>query len=137
MTHRTEPTLPATEPQWLRFALLILLVEKVLQHVFVSFAFYFDWMNIASTVVVDPTMLLVLGTIAAILYGIALWGLVVRRHWAANLVLGLALFDIVGEFVAQGTLAITINVSFLVAIALFVLTLLYKHRMVVGSRKDA
>jgi hypothetical protein len=123
--------------QALRYVLLILLVEKVIQHIVVSFAFYFDWMNIAATVVVDPKVLLVLGMLLVILYCIAFWGIAIRRRWAANLVLVLALFDIVGEFVAQGTLAITINVSFLVAIALFLLTLLYRGRVSTGRREVA
>ena len=103
-----------TASRWLRYGLLILLGEKVIWHLFVSLARSFDWMNIASTVAVDPTILVVLG-----------------------LVLGLALFDVVGEFVAQVTFAIAMTVSFLVAITPLLLTLLYRHWAAQSERNAA
>ncbi len=48
-----------------------------------------------------------------------------RVAWLLTL---LALVDIVGEFVAQGTLAINITVSFLTAIAVLVTTRIGYHR---------
>jgi hypothetical protein len=110
-------------PRWLRYTLILLLAEKVIQHIFVSLALWFDWLGIAATVVVSPTVLAVLGSIAAALFALALWGVLRRRKWAYGLTAGLAVVDIAGEFVAQGTLAITLNVSFLVAIALLMLVL--------------
>jgi hypothetical protein len=52
-----------------------------------------------------------------------------RRPWAINLIAALALFDIVGEFVAQGTIGIVITVSFLVAILVLILALTYCYRL--------
>ena len=71
---------------------------------------------------------MVAGGVVALLFALALWGLVKERGWATNLVIGLALFDIIGEFVAQGTLGIMITVSFIVATVLLVLGVLHKRQ---------
>ncbi len=113
---------------WLRYILIALLAEKVIQHVAVTAAFYFNWNNIGSTVAVSPTILMVSGAVVAVLYAVALWAVSGRRAWATKLVIGLALFDIIGEMVAQGTVIIVINVSFLVATALLILALLARGR---------
>ena len=122
MTQLTNPHPSArTATPWLRYALILLLAEKIVQHVFVTLAFWFNWQNIAATVVVNATILTVLGALAAVLYALALWGALHDKKWASLLAGGMALFDIVGEFAAQGTLAIQLNVSFLVAVLLLVL----------------
>ncbi len=113
---------------WLRYTLLVLLAEKVTQHVFVTLAFYFDWGGIRATVAVSPTALMFAGAVLAVLFALALWAALRRRAWAIKLVAALALCDIIGEFVAQGTLFIVITVSFIVAIALLVLVLLARGR---------
>ena len=43
--------------------------------------------------------------------------------------MALALFDMIGEFVAQGTIGIQLNVSFLVATVLLVLCLLDRRSL--------
>jgi hypothetical protein len=43
-------------------------------------------------------------------------------------VIALALFDIIGEFVAQGKLDIMITVSFIVAIILLILASIYRQQ---------
>lgn len=113
---------------FLDYALLVLVVEKIVQHIFVSLAFYFNWADIASTVVVNPTILLVLGSIVAVLFCVAFWGTLRDRRWAINLVLGLALFDIIGEFIAQGTLMITVTISFIVACGLLVIAIMIMRK---------
>ena len=120
----------ATRPKstWVRHALIVLIIEKIIQHIVVTLAFFFNWKNIASTVAVSPSLLMVLGAIVALLFMLSLWGMITRRKWAVNLVIGLALFDIVGEFVAQGTLYIVITVSILVATILLILGLVYRRR---------
>jgi hypothetical protein len=112
---------------WLKYALMILVAEKIIQHIFVTVAFYFNWGAISASVVVNPSVLMILGAIVAILFLLSLWGLITQQKWAANLVIGLALFDLLGEFVAQGTVIIAITVSFVVATILLILSLLY-HR---------
>lgn len=114
---------------WLYFALLLLAVEKTVQHIVVTLAFYFNWEDIASTVVISPQLLMLAGAIVAILFAVGLWGLVRKQAWAVNLLMALAIFDLVGEFAAQGRLAITMTVSFLMALLLLVLCLVYRRQM--------
>ena len=113
---------------WVYFLLLTLVFEKIIQHIFVTLAFAFDWAQIRSTVAVNPDFLMVAGGVVVLLFALALWGLVKERGWATNLVIGLALFDIIGEFVAQGTLGIMLNVSFIVATVLLVLGVLHRRQ---------
>ncbi len=105
---------------WRRYILLALIVEKIIQHVVVTIAFATDLQGIRSTVVVNPELLMVGGAAVAVLFAVSLWGMVVRHKWAIDLVIALAVFDLVGEFVAQGRLGIVITVSFVVAAILFV-----------------
>ncbi len=51
-----------------------------------------------------------------------------RKTWAIRLVIAPALFDIMGEFVAQGKPGITITVSFLAATILLILSLVYRRQ---------
>jgi hypothetical protein len=113
--------------------MIALVFEKIIQHIFVTLAFYFNWGQIGSTVAVNPSILMILGAVVAVFFVISLWGLITQRKWAINLVIALALFDIFGEFVAQGTIMITINVSFLVATSLLILALVY-HRQEVKRK---
>ena len=108
--------------------LIILIVEKIIQHVTVTLALYFNWADIVSTVVISPTVLMILGAIIAVLFMIALFGIIKQQVWATNLVIALALFDIIGEFVAQGKLAIVITLSFIVAVFLLILALMYRSQ---------
>lgn len=118
---------------WVKVVTLVLVAEKIIQHTFVTMAFYFNWKDIRSTVAVSPDALMILGAIAAILFALSLWGLFRQKRWATGLIMGLALFDLVGEFVAQGRLDIVINVSFIVALILLFLSLMVRRR---GSRQE-
>jgi hypothetical protein len=113
---------------WLRIVLILLIIEKVIQHIFVTVAFFFDFKDIASTVAVNPAILMITGALIGTLFIVSLWGMLTDKSWAINLVIGLALFDIVGEFVAQGKIYIVCTVSFLAAILLLILSLIYKKR---------
>ena len=113
---------------WMYYALILLTVEKTTQHIVVTLAFYFNWRDIVSTVVVDPGILMFVGAIVAVLFGTSLSGLIWKQTWAVDAILYLALFDIIGEFVAQGTLVIFITVSFLVAVVLFLLAFTYRRQ---------
>lgn len=112
---------------WLKYILIALVFEKSIQHSIVTLALFFNWAAIRSTVAVAPSVLIVLGTIVAGLFGVSLWGIVTQQRWAINLVIALAIFDMIGEFVAQGTLSIAVTVSFLVATLLLGLALLYRR----------
>ena len=99
----------------------MLSVEKSVQHVFVTWAFAADRFEIREQVVVPYQPLLVVGGVSAVLFGLAALGIWHQRHWAPPLLVLLALVDIVGEFIAQGTLIVHIMVSFIVAWAIVVL----------------
>ena len=114
---------------WVKVVTLVLVAEKIIQHIFVTMAFYFNWKDIRSTVAVSPDALMILGAIAAILFALSLWGLLMHRKWSTGLIMGLALFDMVGEFVAQGRIDIVINVSFLMATLLLILSFPYRREL--------
>jgi hypothetical protein len=114
---------------WTRIVVIVLVCEKILQHTLVTVAFYKNWNGIRSTVAVNPDVLMVLGGIVAVLFVISLWGLITRRIWVTSLLIGLALFDIIGEFVAQGTIIIDLTVSFVVGIILLVFVLVLRRQM--------
>jgi len=117
---------------WLSVLLLLLLVEKVVQHIVVTYAFATDWGGIRASVALPYEIFMVAGAVLVPLFALATWWLLRRDPWARGLIIALALTDIVGEFVAQGRLFITINVSVLVATALLILALAYHPRR--GSR---
>jgi len=123
-------TVAAGQPKagWVKYALIALIIEKIIQHIVVTLAFFTNWRDIASTVAVSPSALMILGAIVALLFMLSLWGMITQKKWAVNLVMGLALFDIVGEFVAQGTLFIVVTVSILVATILLMLGLIRRRQ---------
>lgn len=101
--------------------LLILSAEKAVQHLFITWAFATDRFDLRAQVVPPYEILLVVGGIAAILFVVAAVGVWRQQRWAAHLLIGLALVDIFGEFIAQGTIMIHIVVSFIVAWAVLLL----------------
>jgi hypothetical protein len=112
---------------WLRLLLLLLLCEKVIQHGAVTIAFALDLAHLRARVAVDYRFFLFAGVALTILFALCVWGLLQRRPWISGTIVTLALVDIAGEFVAQGTVMITVTVSFLVAIVLLVLSALYRE----------
>lgn len=127
-TKETSPVSGTMKSNWAYSLLILLIIEKIIQHVFVTLAFYFNWAGIASTVVASPKILMILGSMIAVLFALSLWGMIQKQMWAVNLVIGLALFDMIGEFVAQGKFDIVINVSFVVATVLLMVALLYRRQ---------
>ena len=113
---------------WVKYLLIALIFEKSIQHIFVTVAFYFNWGNIESTVAVSPRILMILGAVVSVLFILSLWGILTQKKWSINLIIALAIFDIIGEFVAQGKIGIMINVSLLVAIILLILAPLYRRQ---------
>jgi hypothetical protein len=118
-----------TKSNWVYSLLILLIIEKIVQHIFVTLAFYFNWADIASTVAVSPMILMILGALVAALFVVSLWGMIKKKTWATNLVIALALFDMLGEFIAQGQVCILINVSFIVATLLLIFALSYRRRL--------
>ena len=107
----------------IRYALIILVVEKIIQHTFVSLAFLYDIGGVRSTVAVDYRALMISGAVIAILFVVTLPAVLRKKHWSLYLVALLAASDIIGEFIAQGTVLLAINVSITVAIILLFLSI--------------
>ncbi len=105
----------------LHYLLELLVAEKVVQHTVVTAAFAFDLFGLRNEVSLDYWVFMVSGGIVAVLFLLAFLGLVQRRRWGAGTALGLGVFDVVGEFIAQGTLFITVTLSFVVALCVIAL----------------
>jgi hypothetical protein len=106
--------------------LLGLLAEKIVQHVFVTVAFLFDIGGSRSSVALDYRFFMVAGGVVSILYVIALWAVYSKRMYGLSLVVALAVFDIWGEFIAQGRFDINLNFSFIGASILLILAQLIR-----------
>ena len=105
----------------LGYLLIVLVLEKIVQHTFVSLAFLYDIGGLRSTVAVDYRALMTSGAVIAILFAVALPALIQKKLWSLYLVALLAASDIIGEFIAQGTVFVTINISIIVATILLCL----------------
>ncbi len=114
---------------FVRAVLIVIICEKVIQHLTVTLALWLNRGDIRATVAADPTVLMILGAIVAALFLVALWGVLRNHRWTPGLLIALALFDIIGECAAQGTLAIAINVSFIVAIVLLYFAIRYRRQL--------
>ncbi len=112
----------------LLMVLIVLSVEKFIQHMFVSYAFAVDLAGIRATVAVDYRLLLVSGFIVGWLFLINIPFLWRQVRGSFYLLFALALFDIVGEFIAQGTLFIDMMLSFMFALAIVLILLAYRKR---------
>ncbi len=110
----------------MRILFLALLLEKVIQHLFVSWALFADYGDIRSSIAYDYRYFLAAGLALALLFSIAFYAKLKRKKWSDALIICLAITDIIGEFIAQGTLFVAVNVSFIIAVALLMLTFLQK-----------
>ncbi len=120
---------------WL-IVLILLSFEKFIQHMFVTYAFYVDLQGIRSTVVVNHDILMISGFIVGILFLINIPFLYQRKRFSLILLFFLALVDFIGEFIAQGTLAIEIMVSFIVA-TVILLIILFKGKDLMDDAKSS
>lgn len=98
--------------------LLAIAIEKTVQHTFVTWAFAANRFDLRTQVVPPWEVLMVSGGVVAVLFAVAAFGVWRWRSWAPTLLVALALFDIGGEFVGQGTVVIDLVVSFIVAVVL-------------------
>jgi len=109
----------------LAIALLMLLsLEKFVQHVVVTYAFQMDLPGTRQFVRYDYRIFMVVGFLVGLLFFLSFVLIVRRKRAGFGLLYGLALFDFAAEFIAQGTLMIEITVSFIVASLIIVLYLL-------------
>ena len=106
-----------SDRNWVMWLLAVMSIEKVIQHFIVTGALLADWGGLRQAVAVDWRWLAIVGGMVGIMFAVALIALLRSRPWSLTLLSGLALVDVIGEFVAQGTAAITITVSLVVALA--------------------
>jgi len=107
----------------LAVALAALACEKTVQHVFVTLAFLLGYGGIRESVVVDYRVLVVVGSVLAVLFAASVPLVWRGRERGFALLFALGVFDVASEFVAQGTFAIHVVVSSLVAWAIVLLSL--------------
>jgi hypothetical protein len=110
--------------QIIHFGILALTFEKILQHLLTALFFAVDIPSIGrpdigSTFQLSAAMMVFLNAIVFILFGLCFWGRVQGELWHQPLLVGLALFDILAEFVFHGFFYITISV--IVSVALLAL----------------
>lgn len=86
-----------------------------------TWSFAFARFGLRDEVAVDYRFLAVAGGVVGALFALALAGHLTGAPWSSRLAVALAAFDIIGEFVAQGTLSILVTVSFVVVIAVLLL----------------
>lgn len=108
----------------IHFVILILTAEKMLQHLLTAVFFAVDIPGIGRpeigpTLDLSDTTMVVLNLIVFILFGIGFWGRLRGQRWHRSLLGGLALFDILAEFVFHGFFYITVSV--IVSVVLLVL----------------
>jgi hypothetical protein len=113
---------------WLFYLLSILLIEKIVQHSYVTIALYYNLGDIRSSTSVEYSWLMLTGAFVGILFAIALISLLRKQKWSMPLIFALGLFDIIGEFIAQGRINIALNVSFIVALLLILLVCIQMMR---------
>ncbi len=111
------------------YILMILSFEKFIQHMVVSYAFLNDVSGIRNSVVVDYRYLVISGLIVGFLFLIDIPFIYRRKPFSFILLFFLALFDFIGEFIAQGTILIDITVSFIVASIIIILLISYRKRL--------
>lgn len=99
----------------------VLLAEKVVQHAVVTWAFATDQAEFREEAALDWRWFVVSGGVVGILFAFALIGHIRAAAWSVWLFLGLATFDVLGEFTYQGGPRIVITISFLVALVLLFL----------------
>lgn len=72
------------QSSWVEYALLTLIFEKTIQHIVVSLAFYYNWQASRSTMVINPTLLMVLGAVVAVAFACSLWGILMQNRALAR-----------------------------------------------------
>lgn len=128
-TRKAFPPAIVMKSNWTYPLLILFIVEKIVQHTIVTLAFYFNWKDIVATVAVSPVTLMILGALVTVLFVISLSGMIMKRSWAIKLIVALALFDIIGEFIAQGRIDIVITLSLIIATLLLILALRYRRQL--------
>jgi len=99
----------------IHFGILALTVEKMLQHLLTAVFFLVDIPGISrpdigSTFLFSDATMAMFNVIVFILFGASFWGRLRSKGWHRPLLVGLAVFDILAEFIFHGFFFITISV---------------------------
>ena len=121
----------------LSFALILLMLlslEKFVQHMVVTYAFATDMGSIREQMSLDYRIFMIAGFIVGILFLDSFILMLRRNRIGLDLLLGLALFDFFGEFIGQGTLLISIPVSFIAATLIIFVLLLSRKSLILENK---
>jgi hypothetical protein len=113
----------------IHIGIILLTIEKMLQHLFTAVFFVVDIPGIGRPDIgpnfqFSDTTMAALNIIVFILFGASFWGRLQSKGWHRPLLVGLAVFDILAEFVFHGFFFITVSV--IVSVILLVLIKLDK-----------
>ena len=108
----------------IHIGILVLTFEKMLQHLLTAVFFVVDIPgigrpDIGPTFQLSDATMVVLNVIVLILFGLGFWSRLQGKGWHRPLLVGLAVFDILAEFLFHGFFYITVSV--IVAVILLVL----------------
>jgi hypothetical protein len=117
------------DSKFVRAVLVILLVEKIIQHLFTAIAFIYDIPGIGTPDIgtrfeISNPVMATNNAVLVLLFGAAIWGIARDRRWAIILVFLLATFDIVAEFLFHGFFFITFSV--IVSLVLIIVLMRYR-----------
>ena len=104
--------------------ILALTLEKMLQHLLTAVFFAVDIPgigrpDIGTTFQLSDVTMVFLNVIVFILFGLSFWGRLRGKSWYWPLLVGLAVFDILAEFVFHGFFYITVSVIVSAALLVF------------------
>ena len=119
----------------IKFILLFLCLEKIIQHLFVTYAFFKDISGIRSDMAFDYRYFMYMGLIIVVLFGLAFYGLYKEEKWGITLVFSMGWVDFIGEFIGQGGWLKFIPVSFIVAIIIIILS--YRYHTITNGLNQA
>ena len=113
-----------TNRRVIHIGILVLTFEKMLQHLLTAVFFVVDIPgigrpDIGPTFQLSDATMVVLNVIVFTLFGLGFWSRLQGKGWHRPLLVGLAVFDILAEFVFHGFFFITVSV--IVAVILLVL----------------
>jgi hypothetical protein len=115
----------------IRIILLILLSEKIIQHALTALAFTVAIPGVGSPSIgnrfeISDLVMAISNSILVVLFGISILGIIKGKSWSKTLVIILASFDIVAEFIFHGLFYITISV--IVSAFLIILMMIFPDK---------
>jgi len=110
---------------WQYYLLVLLGIEKTIQHIFVTYAFAIDLSGIRSEMQFDYRFFMYSGIFIAILFAFATYYLGKMELLGVKLMFLGGWIDFIGEFIGQGIPLEFIPVSFIVAIIIILVSWTY------------